>query len=166
MKRLAVSFSSPTRVLRDHISERFQGLKNSTGMRKKMTVLVDSWSWIEYFKSSSVGVKDIAPVIEGPQNEVIVSAVNIAEVYKAFLSDYPYPDNQRLAEDSRAVMVQRSYVLDVDQEMAVDTAKINHKLKLGLGDSIMYATALREGAKVLTGDPHFKGIKDAIYLGK
>jgi len=31
-----------TRVLRGHISERFQGLKNSTGMRKKMTVLVDS----------------------------------------------------------------------------------------------------------------------------
>ncbi len=166
MKKLSVSFSGHTRALRNHISERFQGLKNSTGMRKKMNVLVDSWSWIEYFKSSPVGVNDVAPVLEDSQNEVIVSAVNIAEVYKSFLRDYPYPDNRRFAEDARAAMVHRSYVFDVDQEIAVESAKINHKMKLGLGDSIMYATALREGAKVLTGNPHFKDIKDAIYLGK
>ncbi len=166
MKKLSVSFSSPTRALRNHISERFQGLKNSTGMRKKMNVLVDSWSWIEYFTSTPVGVNDVAPVLEDPQNEVIVSTVNIAEVYKSFLRDFPYPDNQRFAEDSKAAIIQRSYVFDVDQEIAVESAKINHKMKLGLGDSIMYATAIREGAKVLTGDLHFKGVKDAIYLGE
>jgi predicted nucleic acid-binding protein len=131
-----------------------------------MTVLVDSWSWIEYFISTPVGVKDVARVLDDPQSEVIVSTVNIAEVYKAFLRDFPYPENQRLAEASRAAIIQRSYVFDVDQEIAVESAKINHKMKLGLGDSIMYATAIREGAEVLTGDPHFKGVKDVIYLGK
>ncbi|KPQ41521.1 MAG: hypothetical protein MPEBLZ_03884, partial [Candidatus Methanoperedens nitroreducens] len=30
--------------------------------------------------------------------------------------------------------------------------------------SIIYATAKREGALVLTGDPHFKGLNDVIYL--
>ena len=130
-----------------------------------MTVLVDSWSWIEYFNGTTPGEK-VREVIENSWEKVIVSTINIAEVYKAFLRDFPYPDNGRLAEASRAAIIQRSYVFDVDQEIAVESAKINHKMKLGLGDSIMYATAIREGAKVLTGDPHFKGVKDAIYLGK
>lgn len=130
-----------------------------------MTVLVDSWSWIEYLNGTLPGEK-VRELIENSREKVIVSTVNIAEVYKAFLRDFPYPDNERLAESSKAAIIQRSYVYDVDEEIAVESAKINHKMKLGLGDSIMYATALREGAKVLTGDPHFKGIKDAIYLGK
>lgn len=86
-------------------------------------------------------------------------------MYKAFLRDFPYPNNEHLAEESRASIVQRSFIYDVDEEIAVESAKINHKMKLGLGNSIMYATAKREGAKVLTGDPHFKDVKDAIYLG-
>ena len=130
-----------------------------------MTVLVDSWSWIEYLKGTLPGEK-VREVIENSTERVIVSAVNIAEVYKAFLRDFPYPKNEHLAEDSRAAIVQRSFVYDVDEEIAVESARINHKMKLGLGNSIIYATAKREAAKVLTGDPHFKGVKDTIYLGE
>ncbi len=39
-------------------------------------------------------------------------------------------------------------------------------MKWGIGDSIVYATARREGAMLMTGDPHFKGVKDVVYLGK
>lgn len=129
-----------------------------------MTVLVDSWAWIEYFKSTPVGVKEVASVLEISREDVIVSTINIAEVYNAFLRDYP--DNDKFAKDSRAAIKQRSYVFDVDEEIAVESARIKHKLKWGLGDSIILATARREGAKVLTGDPHFKGVKEVIYLGR
>jgi predicted nucleic acid-binding protein len=33
------------------------------------------------------------------------------------------------------------------------------------GDSIVYATAKREGSKVVTGDSDFKGLEDVIILG-
>ena len=128
-----------------------------------MTVLVDSWAWIEYFKGSTAGEK-VKELIENSQDKVIVSAVNIAEVYNSFLRDYSPPENKRYAEASRKAMKQRSYVYDVDEEIAVDSAKIKHEKKWGLGDSIIYATAKREGAKVLIGDPHFRGLKDVIFL--
>lgn len=126
-----------------------------------MTVLVDSWAWIEYFKGSAAGRK-VKELIENSQEKVIVSMVNIAEVYNSFLRDYP--DNERYAEASKKAMKQRSYIYDVDETIAVESAKIKHEKKWGLGDSIIYATATREGAKVLTGDPHFKGLNDVIFL--
>jgi predicted nucleic acid-binding protein len=132
-------------------------------MKKKMTVLVDSWAWIEYFKGSTAGEK-VKELLEKSHDKVIVSAVNIEEVYNSFLRDYSPPNNEHYAEASRKAMKQRSYVYDIDEVIAVDSAKIKHEKKWGLGDSIIYATAKREGAKVLTGDPHFKGLKDVIFL--
>lgn len=136
---------------------------NLRGTKKKMTVLIDSWAWIEYFKGSTAGEK-VKELLENSQDKVIVSAINIAEVYNSFLRDYSPPDNKRYAEASRKAMKQRSYVYEVDEDIAVDSAKIKNEKKWGLGDSIIYATAKREGAKVLTGDPHFKGLKDVIFL--
>ncbi len=130
-----------------------------------MIVLVDSWAWIEYFKGSAAGEK-VKELIENLQDKVIVSTVNIAEVYNSFLRDYSPPNNERYAEASCDAIKQRSYVYEVDEEIAVDSAKIKHEKKWGLGDSIIYATAKRESAKVLTGDPHFMGQKDVIFLEK
>ena len=136
---------------------------NSRGMRKKMTVLVDSWAWIEYFKGSEAGEK-VKELLENSQEKVVVSVIIIAEVYNSFLRDYSPPNNKRYAEASRKAMKERSYVYDVDEEIAVDSAKVKHEKKWGLGDSIIYATAKREGALVLTGDPHFKGLNEVIFL--
>ncbi|MFZ3384916.1 MAG: type II toxin-antitoxin system VapC family toxin [Candidatus Methanoperedens sp.] len=136
---------------------------NSRGMRKRMTVLVDSWAWIEYFKGTQAGEK-VKELLENSQDKIIVSTVNIAEVYNSFLRDYSHPEKYRYAEASRNAMEQRSYVYDVDEKIAVDSAKIKHEKKWGLGDSIIYATAKREGALVLTGDPHFRGLNEVIFL--
>lgn len=130
-----------------------------------MTVLVDSWGWIEYFKGSAYGEK-VRELIENSREKVIVSAINIAEVYNSFLRDFPYPDNERRAEASREAIRQRSYIFEVDENIAVESARLKHKMKWGIGDSIVYATAKREGATLMTGDPHFKGVKEVVYLGE
>ncbi len=130
-----------------------------------MTVLVDSWGWIEYFNGSAPGEK-VRELIENPREKVIVSSINIAEVYNSFLRNFPYPDNERLAEASREAIRQRSYIFEVNVNIAFESARLKHKMKWGLGDCIVYATAKRESAKLLTGDPHFKDVKDVVYLGK
>jgi predicted nucleic acid-binding protein len=43
-------------------------------------------------------------------------------------------------------------------------AEISLKHTLPMADAIVYATAMKEGYSVVTSDPHFKGLKDAIYL--
>jgi predicted nucleic acid-binding protein len=69
------------------------------------------------------------------------------------------------AEKRRRAMISRCYLIPVDEEIAVAGAKLKHERDWGLGDALIYATAKREGAEVLTGDRHFKGLKDVIFLG-
>lgn len=166
MKMLSGRLSDLKRGYLNHISGHFQSSGNLRGMRKKMTVLVDSWAWIEYFRGTPIGAKQVAEILENSDEKVIVSTINIAEVYNAFLKGYPYPKNERFAENATKAIKERSYIYDVDEEIAVESARLKHKMKWGLGDYIVYATGQREGAKVLTGDPHFKGLKDVIFIEK
>ena len=62
-------------------------------------------------------------------------------------------------------MISRCYLIPVDEEIAIKGARwFMHERDWGLGDALIYATAIIEDAKVLTGDPHFKGLKYVIFL--
>lgn len=123
-----------------------------------MTVLIDSWAWIEYLRGSKPGEK-VKEYVED-EVDVVVSTINIAEVYRWILRYY----DERVAEEIRIAIGERSMIIEVSEEIAVQAAHIKHDKGWGLGDSIIYATAKREGAKVLTGDPDFKGLDDVIFL--
>ena len=45
-----------------------------------MTVLVDSWAWLEYFFGSAAGEK-AGKIIEDERQRKIVSKINLFEVY-------------------------------------------------------------------------------------
>ena len=63
----------------------------------------------------------------------------------------------------------------IDNELAVESGKASLELSTkarrerierpGLGDALVLATARVAGAKVITGDPHFKGLEDTVWLG-
>ncbi len=124
-----------------------------------MTVLIDSWAWIEYYRGSGYGER-AREIIEGNE-EAYISAVNIAEIYRWLLRYY----GEIEAEEERKSLKNRCIIVPVDEGIAVEAAKIRHKMGLGLGDSIVLATARKVGAKVVTGDRAFKELKEVIYLG-
>jgi len=124
-----------------------------------LTVLIDSWAWIEYFRGSKAG-EQIKGVIEDSEEKMVISTINIAEVYRSILRFY----SEDFAEEKIEAMKQRAFVCDVIEEIAVEAAKIKHKKKWGLGDSLIYATAKKEGARVLTGDPDFKDVEGVIFI--
>lgn len=124
-----------------------------------MTVLIDSWVWVEYFKGSEYG-KDAKKYIEGNE-KAIISTINIAEVYRWILRFY----DEKVAEEKRGVMKERCFVIPVDGDIAVTSAKIKHNEKMGLSDAIIYATAKKENAILLTGDSDFEGKEDVIFIG-
>ncbi len=123
-----------------------------------MTVLIDSWAWIEYFKGSRSGEK-VRKYVEGGEKAVI-STINIAEVYRWILRFY----DEKVAKEKVEVMKERCFVIPVDEEIAIMGAKIKHEEKMGLGDAIIYATAKKENAILLTGDTDFKDKKDVIFV--
>ena len=124
-----------------------------------MTVLLDSWCWIEYFNGTKAG-KKIAAYIDSDKH-VFISVINLAEVYKVGLLKRSEKD----ADEMVTMMMTRSFIIPVEPNMALNAAKINVKKKLGLGDALIYASAKAHSLKLVTGDPHFKEEKDVIYLG-
>mgnify|MGYP001130695319 CR=1 FL=1 len=124
-----------------------------------MTVLVDSWAWIEYW-SGAPHADQAGSYIEG-EEEAIVSTINLAEIYHWVLLHY----DEKTAEEKVITVRRRCFIIPVEEEIAVEAAKINHKTKKSLADSIIIATANQVKAKILTGDPDFKKLRDIIYIG-
>jgi len=125
-----------------------------------LTVLIDSWAWVEFFRGSKKG-EEIKPYVTDENQDIIISSINLAEIYRLALGRF----DEQTAEKRRRAMISRCYLIHVDEEIAIKGAKFRHERDWGLGDALIYATAIREEAKVLTGDPHFKGLKDVIFLG-
>jgi len=123
-----------------------------------MTVLIDSWTWIEYWKGGKLA-KTAAAYIDGDE-ESVVSTINLSEVYFWVARYY---DEATAAEKLKTVE-KRCSVVAVDKEIAITAAKIKIESKLGLADGLIMATARRVGGKVVTGDPDMKGLKDVIFL--
>ena len=125
-----------------------------------MTVLIDSWAWIEFFQGSRAG-SFVMGYLDG-DSDLIISTVNLAEVYCWILRYY----DESTAEKKREAMKERCTLIDVDEEIAVQAARIRNQFKWGLGNSIVCATARREAARVLTGDQDYRGQDDVIFLDR
>jgi predicted nucleic acid-binding protein len=124
-----------------------------------MTVLIDSWSWIEYWRGGPSSAK-AAEFIEG-SDMALVSTINVTETFFWVLTHY----GEKKAEEKRETLKKRCFLIPVDEGIAVEAARLKHGLKTSLADGLILATARSRGAKVVTGDPDFKQIPDAIFIG-
>jgi predicted nucleic acid-binding protein len=122
--------------------------------------LIDSWAWVEFFAGSKSG-ESVRNYVMDEDQDIIISSINLAEIYRIALDRF----DEETAEKRRRAMITRCYLIPVDEEIAIMGARFRHERDWGLVDAFIYATAIREGAKVLTGDPHFKGLNDVIFLG-
>ena len=110
-----------------------------------MTVLIDSWAWIEYWKGAKPA-KSAAEYIESGE-EAIVSSLNLLEIYTWFSRYY----SENTAKEQVGVIEGRCYIIPVEKEIAITAAKLKLRHKLGIADAVVLATAKQFGAKVVTG---------------
>jgi predicted nucleic acid-binding protein len=128
-----------------------------------MKYVIDSYAWIEYFMGTEAGEK-AKPIIES-QEEKITPTICLAEIYAKTLK----VEGKELAEKQRAFIKEKSALAALDEPTAVESAEIQTKMKReiedwGLADSIVYATALLKKAEVITGDEHFKKLKNVLFI--
>ncbi len=123
-----------------------------------MTVLIDSWAWIEYWRGGSHS-KKAAEYIEGSE-PAVASTINLAEIFFWVLRHY----DERMAEEKRETLRKRCFLIPLDDKTAVEAARLKHSLKLLMADSIILATARARNAKVVTGDKDFKGLPDTLFI--
>lgn len=125
-----------------------------------MKYLIDSYAWIEYLDGTQEGLK-VKKILNN--NESYTLTLNLAEVISK---------TKRTGKDpkiSYKAIVSNSKIISINSEIAKDGgifhAEIHEKIKsFGLVDCLLLMTARKINAKILTGDRHFKGFKEAILL--
>lgn len=118
-------------------------------------MVLDTWAWVEYWRAND-RVRDI---IESPEHK-ITSTITIAELERLYGKD------RHLMDLMVAKIRLRSRLVPVDSDIARAGGAVRRDMKEGgIADAIIYATALRNQAKVLTGDAHFKALPEVIFVG-
>ncbi len=88
-----------------------------------------------------------------------MSAIEVYEVYKVIRRD--------LSEERALVAVsllRRATVVPVEESLALEAADVSLELGLAMADSIVYATARRHGATLVTADADFEGLPGTVVI--
>ena len=69
----------------------------------------------------------------------------------------------------KKILLSLGKIVDVNLEIAEAGAEIHVRMRkeisdFGLADALILATAKKNNAKLITGDKHFKNVKDVVYL--
>ncbi|MBI2559140.1 PIN domain-containing protein [Candidatus Woesearchaeota archaeon] len=127
-----------------------------------MKYVIDAYAWVEYFIESDKG-KRVKEIVEYEENEIFTSLITIAEVSSIGTRE------KRDVELGNKTITNLSNIYGISMEFAKEAgilhAEIRKKIKdFGLADTFVLITARKLDAKIVTGDPHFKGFKDAILI--
>jgi len=124
--------------------------------------VVDTHAWIEYLIGSEKGEK-IRKVVEDNLNNIFTSIVSLAEIV-SIIKRENHDFNAayyKVITLSKLTGVSPEYC----KEVGIIHAEMRKKIKdFGLADAFVLLAAKKLNAKILTGDKHFKGIKEAIII--
>lgn len=134
-------------------------------------LIFDSYAWIEYFLGSEEG-KEAKGYLEGREN-VVTPGIVLAEIAGKYLREGVSEDT---IDDRLRFVAAWSEVEPMGANLSLMAAKAWRELSnraksreiggVSLTDGIILATARKRDGKVVTGDPHFESLEEAIMLGK
>ena len=124
--------------------------------------VIDSFAWIEYFIGSKKG-ELVKEILDNEKNEIFTSILTVAEV-----ASFTKRENKNAKEKCNDIVnISTIYGVDVDfaAEAGILHAEIRKRIKdFGLADIFVLLSARKLGAKIVTGDPHFRNFNEAIMI--
>jgi len=129
--------------------------------------VIASYAWIEYFKASAYG--EVAKeYIEG--SNCVTPTIVVSEISRKLQKEIELGDETSDGRLKRLDFINAtSQVVELDFELAVIAGKTDLEMKKkqkgwGLADSIVLCTARGIKGKVVTGDEHFRGLSEVIFI--
>lgn len=125
-----------------------------------MPTLFDTYAWVELFKHSAAGER----VAELMQEENVFTAIpSLSELAEWALK------NKLDTGETIGKVRKTSAVVPLSEEVSELAGRLNHEIKKetrgwGMMDSMIYATALTQGLKVVTGDRHFENKPGVVMI--
>jgi predicted nucleic acid-binding protein len=117
---------------------------------------------VRYFRRTpgSVTVVELIQRAKDGQISLAVSVVNLAEVLCVLARYFRQDESRRMIQIARSV----AEPMPVDDQVALDTAAIRIRYKLGLADCFAAELAMRLGATLVTADPEFEKLGKALKV--
>lgn len=135
-----------------------------------MNLTIDTFAWIEILRGGRAG--RFARQQMSRADVCFTPAIVLAEFANACLRDGL--SDQQTADELWGVR-EASEVVPIDSEIALRAPHDLVELRLkaggrkvgrpGLADALILASARTRDAPVLTGDPHFAGLAETIWIG-
>lgn len=126
----------------------------------KVSVLIDSHGWIEYFAEGPLQPKYEKYVESADPSKYLTPATIVYEVFKKIKS----VKDESLALKVVAFITEKTTVISISKEIALEAAEISLETKLSMADAMIKAVADKNGANIITGDEHFKGMKNVVFI--
>ena len=119
--------------------------------------VVDTSAWIEWLTGSPLGGK-LAKAFPDKTLCIVPTIVQLE------LSKWLVRELGEEQADRVIAYTQTCKVVALDTTIALLAADLHRQHKLATADAIVYATAQKHGAELLTCDEHFKGLPGAVLL--
>lgn len=134
-----------------------------------MKIVVDSFAWLEIFLGTDKG--RVATKFIDDADEVCTPDVVLAEIARKYAREGA---DKRIVEQRLDAIAEVSRIIQIDRDVALECgsafldlrqeAKKKGPRDPSLFDAIILGSTRSIGAKVLTGDPHFKDCRETIWL--
>jgi predicted nucleic acid-binding protein len=129
--------------------------------------VIDTYAWVEYLIGSRIGTKAKDYIETG---QALTPSIVLVELRKWYLREI---EEGRRSE--REMQLHFQFIESVTEVVLLDTSLA---LKAGetdflmkkrvrnwpIADSVIYATARSRAAQVVTGDPHFRGLEEVVFI--
>ena len=135
-----------------------------------MKIVADAYAWVELFSGSEKG-KLVKTRMVAAETVITPDSV-LAEVARKYLRE---GIDERIVHKRLSTILEASEPVYVDDEVAIEAGKAYLQLearakKLGLKkpslfDGLVLGVARKTDGKVLTGDEHFEGLPETIWIG-
>ena len=129
--------------------------------------VIDAYAWVEYFRASKFG--EVAQKYIEREDSATPTIV-VSEVSRYLLREIEVGNETQVGRLKRLEFVRAmSQIVDLNFEIAVRAGEVDVAMKRrikgwGLADSIILCTARIVSGHVVTGDEHFKGLEETIFI--
>lgn len=127
-----------------------------------MVYLIDTYAWVEYFIGSDRGER-VKKIIEDEDNTIVTPECCLAEV-----KGWCIRENQDF-DELYSIIRKISDIQCILTQDWLEAASIRSEMRttgkdFGMMDALILAQQKRLGCSVVSGDLHFKGLRDVVLI--
>lgn len=126
------------------------------------TYVLDTYSWIEYFRKSEKG-EQVKTILEDEKNHIFTAAITLSEL--ASIMKRKQLNYDKASKLIHGLSTVQTHSIANHEQAGKLHANLKKKRKsIGLADTLILQTAYDLNAQLVTGDQDFNGLRHVVMI--